>query len=150
MPRPITVMSGRPCILMVTLILIFLVSHSRISFAGVEINAEKKSGGLSIGNPLAGQDYPEEYFNLRYDEARYFLGKGMYKEAEFRIKDLLRIEPNRTEIHYLLATIYFKMGRGSEALKEADYALQNPEFYQKASELRREIRASIEGSSPQA
>ena len=83
--------------------------------------------------------YDQEYFSLRFDEARYFVEQGMYKEAEKRMIDLLKVQPNRDEARYALVSLYDKTGNSQAALKELEILEKNPEFRERAAQLRSKI-----------
>jgi tetratricopeptide (TPR) repeat protein len=87
--------------------------------------------------------YDEDYAALRYDEARYFMEKKMYLEAELRMKDVLSRQPDRSEAHYALGSIYFRSGRTEDAIKELDSAMKNPDFRERAVDLKEQILSSL-------
>lgn len=78
-------------------------------------------------------------FQERLEKARAYFQEGRFGEAKQILEAILRQEPHRTEAHIGLAAIYFRSGDREAALKELDYALQNPEYREEAYALRRRM-----------
>lgn len=100
------------------------LSRPAQAFAGTGFEADV-DGRSTIS--AADQDRADELFNL----AKGHADRAEYRLAASRLRDVLAIDPNRTEALVTLGGVLYAQGKGGEALEAFELALtQRPDSYE--------------------